>query len=584
VSRQRRRPAAAGAARSLGAAEAAAFLGITPSRLHQLRHERKITSAPGDAIALDDLLATDVGERRLRTCSEVVESGEHPAIATDRHERILAVNTAAERLLYRAPGDLVGRSLAELVSGIPGGSRHDAEVEIVQARWDVGIRQVVVIRPRRRDDLSAVPPGLPEDRRGQIEEALSSVQAARGGDWCAEAMPLSYPVLGGGTVRTVGRVVPFGEPPQGFEVHYFRMPRLTATISEHASALHFAPFVETELRFGEHAMSYARTIATEVMAEACTIFVYRRLTALRAPDLPGTGSARPRALVAVGFWGFPEILSAYETFYAGGDSAGLVLDVVESCMWRAVDFEEPDVARTVRQPNFVNAALNSRFGRLRNALIVPIFLGPDAAGVRTPIGAIRLLNCFRPVRGGGFEPVDPIRLGDVDPLRRIARRIALLYLQVRSAAHADVLQAGFRALREAAPLPDLLERLARHACRVLEFDHIVVWRLESTGLSLAHYDGVGREALDPALADTTHAVRALERRQTVDVADAEPGVAGRHCGFVVPVYRVGGPAWGALGFYESWAARPGTPVALEVRGICEALATVVGAAASLAER
>ncbi len=584
--------------RRLAAKDAAAFLGVSASRYHQIRTAKDGPLAGATSVTVEALRRLPIAERRLKWCQDTVDGIDMPTIATDCSSTVLAMNRAAARLLYRSVGDVLGRPIAEI-----GIRRTDADEFVVsRLMWDAGVRQVVVLRARRTGDETSSAIGLSDDRRRRVDEACSALDGNEPGRWIAEAQPQFFPTLGGGERRVRGRVFRVGEGPPTVLLHTFSVPSLTATIAEDTSALvlteqHREPPAGSDdqpttvaalqqAKFLQLVTKYAKEIATEFLAESVTIFAFRGAfcPTPRDPDKPAT--ARTRALLPIGRFGLPDVLTSREIFYADGDDRGLVMDVMQSGGGRVIDFSDPAKYVGIRRPNFYNATLNMRAGRLTNGIIVPIMLDSSdgSAESRQPIGAIRAINCFHPEGDERFEPAEPSWA--IESLQRIAHRIALLHRQVWRRAQWDLLHETIRNLGATADLDAFLAALGRDVLQLLSFEHVACWRprARTDDMTLRSHAGGGGVPTSPSPAGDPPSVAFREKR-AIHITGARSRKRGTTTseffdrvrnGVEVPVHLPDGLLWGTIGFYDNWVTDVDGPYARQTIQLCEQVARLVG--------
>ena len=192
--------------------------------------------------------------------SEVIARAPDGVVCADERGRIVYANPAAEKLLGRAPGELVGESFPELVAVMPGGGGH---------RWDEAMGAPERAIGRRKDgtdvplEVSLVPPGrrtfataFVRDLSASDRSVTTKLLAAERETFLSMAAhqlraPIQ-PVLN--SLRTIERALAVGRtPPEGTMARALRqtlrLGRLVDAILSDAAAIergtlevHVAPF------------------------------------------------------------------------------------------------------------------------------------------------------------------------------------------------------------------------------------------------------------------------------------------------------------------------------------------------------
>jgi hypothetical protein len=301
------------------------------------------------------------------------------------------------------------------------------------------------------------------------------------------------------------------------------------------------------------------------------------------------------------YFGFPQVLSIRERFdeAAGEQMSGLVSEVLEHYpQGYHVDFvRRQDVASRVRRPNFEAFGINSRFGRLANAILVPFGLGSsDESARRESVGVLRLLNCGTFGATGNLELADERRLEAIlEEVRRTAQRLGLLYARLLNTAHRDLVATAMHRILDTNTLREFVEWLMGQLGDILDFATVVMWQPQPTEatVKLVPFCSTTKSPAwtkNPVDAESNPA-RAFTRRALVDelVERKDPrGTLARtqlpvNNGFNIPVLvGTGKESRAVLGCYNYWA-RPGGPYEQALRTLSTTIAGLVALKIETAE-
>ncbi len=608
-----------------GVADLSSFLGISLSRVSQLRSEGKLTFDEEGTIRLSEIPAERI-HARLDLAAEIAAVPERPALVLDPAMRVLAANWRAENALFRSCEDMRAWPLRDVgIGGLPlhaTGLPRQLSVRISQGTCRPSEQRRVGVR--YRDSTGDMPggdvvfdiPSLLEDKRDRIQEHLKEISRKLPGKWVATPTIASYPALGGRSFDATLRLRELRG--QSMLLAEIVVDSLADRLEEDIARFQFSPGEYWRAEFEKLLQEYAADLANGFPAESATVFFFCPGSSIRTEG-DDTDSKSPRHLAPLGAWGTPAEMISHE-FYAEKrvGNSGLVYDVLESAKMLAVDFAPHSPQRErVRLPNFAVYDSCSRFeAGLRNAILIPIIVGDEFS--RTVVGVLRLLNCFSPVSRRDFELVQDIEAVSqryASELNSIAQRLGWMYFSVIFASAMELTASMISACQTEEDHSRFYQRVEQAVREALDLEFVVVWEEDPSARVMRPVAGnvptrswsptaLARERSGPGIALSYSAIGQALTLVPVRTSDDKdhlrlrlenggftpgPSVPPDRLygpdapiwnGFEVPFTTSDGAIRSTVGFYNSWMGQEG-PFATVMLPVCKNLARLMALRRSL---